>query len=103
MIYPVLMACAIGERFGMTGEEMKAGIEAFVPTKMRMNVIHQGDITILDDAYNANPQSMRAALEILSQTEGAYRAAVLGDMFELGDLARNSTGAWGSAPARWQH
>ena len=86
MIYPVLMACAIGERFGMTGEEMKAGIEAFVPTKMRMNVIHQGDITILDDAYNANPQSMRAALEILSQTEGAYRAAVLGDMFELGDL-----------------
>lgn len=59
MIYPVLMACAIGERFGMTGEEMKAGIEAFVPTKMRMNVIHQGDITILDDAYNANPQSMR--------------------------------------------
>lgn len=51
-----------------------------------MNVIHQGDITILDDAYNANPQSMRAALEILSQTEGAYRAAVLGDMFELGDL-----------------
>ena len=70
----------------MTGEEMKAGIEAFVPTKMRMNVIHQGDITILDDAYNANPQSMRAALEILSQTEGAYRAAVLGEMFELGDL-----------------
>ena len=86
MIYPVLMACAIGERFGMTGEEMKAGIEAFVPTKMRMNVIHQGDITILDDAYNANPQSMLVALEILSQTEGAYRAAVLGDMFELGDL-----------------
>ena len=31
MIYPVLMACAIGERFGVTGEEMKAGIEAFVP------------------------------------------------------------------------
>ena len=42
---------------------------------------------------------MRAALEILSQTEGAYRAAVLGDMFELGTWARNSTGAWGSAPA----
>ncbi len=102
MIYPVLMACAIGERFGMTGEEMKAGIEAFVPTRMRMNVIHQGgDITILDDTYNANPQSMRAALEILSQTEGAYRAAVLGDMFELGDLGPELHRSMGSAPARW--
>ena len=86
MIYPVLMACAIGEKFGMTGEEMKAGVEAFVPTKMRMNVIRQGDVTILDDSYNANPQSMRAALEVLSQTDGTYRAAVLGDMFELGVL-----------------
>ena len=42
---------------------MKAGIEAFVPTKMRMNVIRQGEVTILDDGYNANPQSMRAALK----------------------------------------
>ena len=86
MIYPVLMACAIGEKFDMTGEEMKKGVEAFVPTKMRMNVIRQGDVTILDDAYNANPQSMRAALEVLSQTDATFRVAVLGDMFELGEL-----------------
>ena len=86
MIYPVLMACAIAERYGMGQEEIKGGIEAFVPTKMRMNVIRQGEVTILDDAYNANPQSMRAALEVLSQTEGTSRVAVLGDMFELGDL-----------------
>ena len=74
MIYPVLMACAIGEKFGMTGEEMKKGVEAFVPTKMRMNVIRQGDVTILDDAYNANPQSMRAALEAVpaGQMEAGY-------------------------------
>ena len=86
MIYPVLMACAVAERYGMDQEEIRAGIEAFVPTKMRMNVVCQGDVTILDDAYNANPQSMRAALEVLSQSDGRYRAAVLGDMFELGDL-----------------
>lgn len=86
MIYPVLTACAIGEHFGMTGEELARGIRAFVPTKMRMNVVKQGDVTILDDAYNANPQSMRAALEVLSQSGGDYRAAVLGDMFELGVL-----------------
>ena len=51
-----------------------------------MNVIRQGDVTILDDAYNANPQSMRAALEVLSQTDATFRVAVLGDMFELGEL-----------------
>lgn len=86
MIYPVLTACAIGEHFGMTGEELARGIEAFVPTKMRMNVVKQGDVTILDDAHNANPQSMQAALEVLSQSGGTCRVAVLGDMFELGVL-----------------
>ncbi len=97
MIYPVLMACAIAERYGMCQEEIQAGIAAFVPTKMRMNVICQGDVTILDDAYNANPQSMRAALEVLSQSGGTYRAAVLGDMFELGGLGpelHRSIGEW---------
>ena len=55
---------------------------------MRMNILHQAnDITILDDAYNANPQSMRAAVEVLAQTKGEYKIAILGDMFELGPLA----------------
>ncbi|MEG2000212.1 MAG: UDP-N-acetylmuramoyl-tripeptide--D-alanyl-D-alanine ligase [Evtepia sp.] len=87
MIYPVLSAVVLGEYFGMSEEEMIAGIGRFVPTKMRMNVIQQGTITILDDSYNANPQSMRAALEVLSQRESEYKAAILGDMFELGALA----------------
>lgn len=86
MIYPVLTACAIGERFGLTTEELIAGIRAFVPTKMRMNIIHQGMLTILDDSYNANPQSMRAALEVLAHSGGTRRVAILGDMFELGAL-----------------
>ena len=86
MIYPVLTACAIGERFGLTTEELIAGIRAFVPTKMRMNILRQGALTILDDSYNANPQSMRAALEVLSRSGGTRRVAILGDMFELGAL-----------------
>ena len=55
---------------------------------MRMNIIQRGeDITILNDTYNANPQSMRAAVEVLSKTHGERKIAVLGDMFELGALA----------------
>ena len=42
---------------------------------------------MLNDTYNANPQSMRAAVEVLSNTKGEYKVAVLGDMFELGPLA----------------
>ncbi|MDD4715493.1 MAG: UDP-N-acetylmuramoyl-tripeptide--D-alanyl-D-alanine ligase [Oscillospiraceae bacterium] len=88
MIYPVLMAAAAGEYFGMTTEEILQGISDFSPTKMRMNILHRADnITILDDVYNANPQSMRAAVEVLSQTRGKHKIAVLGDMFELGALA----------------
>lgn len=86
MVYAALAATVIGEEYGMTAEEIATGIKQFVPTKMRMNVIHQGDVTILDDAYNANPQSMRAALEILAQGDSQYKVAILGDMFELGVL-----------------
>ena len=88
MIYPTLMACAVGEKFGMTLEEIAAGVHNFAPTKMRMNVLPRREqITILDDTYNANPQSMRAAIEVLDGYTGEYKVAVLGDMLELGPLA----------------
>ncbi|MCI9403700.1 MAG: UDP-N-acetylmuramoyl-tripeptide--D-alanyl-D-alanine ligase [Oscillospiraceae bacterium] len=88
MIYPTLMAAAVGEKFGMTLEEITAGVHNFAPTKMRMNILPRGDdITILDDSYNANPQSMRAAIEVLDGYTGEYKVAVLGDMFELGAMA----------------
>lgn len=88
MIYPTLSATAIGAHFGMTTEEIAEGVLRFAPTKMRMNILLRGEgITILDDAYNANPQSMRAAVEVLSKSKGQRKIAVLGDMFELGSLA----------------
>ena len=88
MIYPTLMAVAVGEHFGLTHQQIADGVLHFAPTKMRMNILHRGEgITILNDTYNANPQSMRAAVEVLSTSNGSYRAAVLGDMFELGPLA----------------
>ncbi len=88
MIYPTLMATAVGEYFGMLPEEVAEGVRKFAPTKMRMNILfRRDDITILDDSYNANPQSMRAAIEVLDGYAGTYKIAVLGDMFELGPLA----------------
>ena len=88
MVYPTLMAAAVGEHFGLTHQQIADGVLHFAPTKMRMNILHRGEgITILNDTYNANPQSMRAAVQVLSGAKGAYKVAVLGDMFELGPLA----------------
>ena len=88
MIYPTLIAAAVGERLGLTPCEIEKGISRFVPTRMRMNLVQRGEnITILDDAYNANPQSMRAAIQVLADSHSAWKAAVLGDMFELGPYA----------------
>lgn len=85
MAYPVTMACAVGQMFGLTNEEIRAGIEHFAPTKMRMAVLPcPNGITVLNDTYNANPQSMRAGLEILAKQPGSKKIAVLGDMLELG-------------------
>lgn len=89
MIYSTLMAVAVAEHFGMEINEISRGIQAFLPTKMRMNLIRcAGDIVILNDAYNANPQSMRAAASVLSESTGRRRVAVLGDMKELGSNSR---------------
>ena len=88
MIYPTLMAAAVGEHFGLTQTQIADGVLHFAPTKMRMNLLHRGDdITILNDTYNANPQSMRAAISVLSDRRSQWSIAVLGDMFELGPFA----------------
>ena len=87
MLYPALTAAAVGGRFGLTLEEISRGIESFAPTKMRMDIVRcKNGVTILNDTYNANPQSMRAAVDVLANYSGSYRVAVLGDMLELGDL-----------------
>lgn len=88
MIYPTLIAAAIGEHLGLTPDEIEDGLTQFVPTRMRMNVLRRADrITILDDTYNANPQSMRAAISVLAGGPRSWKVAVLGDMLELGPFA----------------
>lgn len=83
MVYNALAAIAVGRILEMNDEEIKRGIEALVPLAGRNHLIETKYLTLIDDCYNANPASMKASLDVLSQAEGRT-AAILGDMFELG-------------------
>lgn len=80
-------AIAIGAYFKVSPEKIKAGIEGYVPSNNRSQLIVKGTNTILMDAYNANPSSMLAALENFKQAKGENKILFLGDMFELGQEA----------------
>ena len=102
MVYPALMATAVGELYGMTGEEIARGVKNFVPTKMRMNVMRlPGDVVVLNDAYNANPQSMRAAAAVLGMPRTAGRWPLWATCWSLAPAATCFTGRLGRVLGRW--
>ncbi|OAD91426.1 UDP-N-acetylmuramoyl-tripeptide--D-alanyl-D-alanine ligase [Aequorivita soesokkakensis] len=80
-------AIAIGAYFKVSKEKIKAGIEGYIPSNNRSQLISKGTNTILMDAYNANPTSMLAALQNFKQAKGENKIMFLGDMFELGKEA----------------
>jgi UDP-N-acetylmuramoyl-tripeptide--D-alanyl-D-alanine ligase len=84
-----LSAIAAASLFGIELEKVKEALEHVPPSPMRMEVLRLKEgVTLINDAYNANPRSMELALEILSEMKGEGRAiAVLGDMLELGDFS----------------
>ena len=86
MVLNAICAAAVGNILGLGLDEIKKGIENFIPTAMRMDIIKTGKITIINDAYNANPVSMKAAIDVLCGSTGR-KVAIIGDMFELGTFA----------------
>ncbi len=83
MVYNALAAAAVGRIYGLTDEQIKAGIESLEPISGRFRMIDTEKFLIVDDCYNANPMSMKASLDVLQDGAGR-RVAVLGDMGELG-------------------
>lgn len=83
MIMNAMAAVAVGRTLGMNEEEMTAGIAKTVSVGGRSNIIRDDVFTVIDDCYNANPVSMKAAVELLD-TAKTRKVAILGDMFELG-------------------
>ena len=85
MVYNALAAAAVGTMLGMTPQQISMGISDVEPVGGRSHVIKTDRLTIIDDCYNANPVSMKAAIDLLVQTHEGRRTAILGDMFELGE------------------
>lgn len=83
MISNALAGASVGWAMGLTSQEIKQGIESLPSMPGRNHIIHRENLIILDDCYNANPVSMKAALDVLSLAQGR-KIAILGNMGELG-------------------
>ncbi|MCL2212946.1 MAG: UDP-N-acetylmuramoyl-tripeptide--D-alanyl-D-alanine ligase [Oscillospiraceae bacterium] len=84
------MAYIVGVLFGLTDQQIRQGLMSFVPEGMRQNIYDYGDISIIEDCYNASAESMKASLATLAgytKRRGGRSVAVLGEMRELGEFS----------------
>lgn len=90
-VYDALYAFAVGILCGMNEAEIRAGLRAFKGASMRQKIYDLDGITVIEDCYNASPESMRAGIDVLvalAKERGGRAAALLGDMRELGEYSR---------------
>lgn len=81
----VMAAIAVGAQFGVSFEEAADAIATYVPSNNRSQMVRTQRNTLIVDAYNANPTSMEAALKNFAALQAEHKAALLGDMLELGE------------------
>jgi UDP-N-acetylmuramoyl-tripeptide--D-alanyl-D-alanine ligase len=81
----MLAAVAVGKYFGVELSKIKEAIESYVPTNNRSEHKVVNGVNVILDAYNANPTSMKAALQSFANTSHAQKIVMLGAMMELGD------------------
>ena len=89
----VMAAVCIGKYFGVPDDKIKNALEAYVPTNSRSQIIKKETNTILLDAYNANPSSMKVAIENFALMDGENKIVILGGMMELGNESMNEHAA----------
>ena len=90
-VYNSLAAYAVGDLLGLDEVTIRQGLLAFHGADRRQKIYQIGQITVIDDCYNASPESMRAALDVLASvaaSKGQRATALLGDMLELGESSR---------------
>ena len=85
-----LAAYAAATRLGLAPEGVIAGLADFEQTGMRQKVVHAGGMDVIEDCYNANPDSMKAALAMFREYPCKRRFALLGDMLELGEMSASA-------------
>lgn len=83
--YNAALAIAAGISCGISQEEAAAGLLKLEIADKRLSIKGKNGMKIIDDTYNASPDSMRAAIDVLIETKGFRKIAILADMFELGD------------------
>lgn len=90
-VYNALTAYSVGTMLGISDELIRHGLMSFKGSEMRQHIYNVGGLTIIDDCYNASPESMRAAIDVLvalASKRNLRPMALLGDMLELGDYTR---------------
>jgi UDP-N-acetylmuramoyl-tripeptide--D-alanyl-D-alanine ligase len=80
----VLAAVAVGQHFGVAPEKIRQAIESYTPTNSRSQLVQKGSNKVILDAYNANPSSMKLAVENFARAAANQKVLVLGAMAELG-------------------
>lgn len=80
----ILAAATVGKYFGVSNQQIKAAVESYIPENNRSQLLQKGSNEIILDAYNANPSSMKVAIENFVQLDKSNKLMILGDMFELG-------------------
>jgi UDP-N-acetylmuramoyl-tripeptide--D-alanyl-D-alanine ligase len=87
-VYNALAAVAVAKILGLSNKQIKKGLEKFKPSGKRSEIIDlPNGVRIINDCYNANPSSMKAALELLAE-QSSRKIAVLGEMLELGKRSK---------------
>lgn len=85
-----MLAIAVAKKLNVSFEEMEKGIKNLEATSMRLQVIKREGFTIINDCYNASPDSMKSSIDVLSSYEKGRKIAILGTMNELGDESINA-------------